>query len=395
MENINRKILYIGGFKLPDLNAAAHRVLANGKLFKANGYDLIYIEMSNDSKISGIKKMKVNGFSAYYIKRGNTLMDKYRNFFSIKEIVKIIREEQHIGSIVLYNFPSILMFKIKRVCKKNNIKLIADTTEWYALRGNFIKKFIKAIDVYLRMNIIQKKLDGIIVTSKFLANYYKKFYESSKMILLPTLVDYSFNKWNKYMTKIEYKSNPIRTFIYAGSTQQGKDELHYIINLFSNLKIENSNYVFKIIGITEEQYYKIFNAKKIDKNIKNKIRFLGRISNAEVLSILRVSDFSIFLRKKTRETMAGFPTKFTESISCGTPVITTKTSDLEEYLTEGELGFFMKYDFNEDLKILNKIMKLDDKSINIMKNKCLTSNLLCNDRYIPKMNLFLKNVIGE
>ena len=42
-EKTKKAILYIGGFELPDKNAAAQRVVANGKLFTELGYSVYYI----------------------------------------------------------------------------------------------------------------------------------------------------------------------------------------------------------------------------------------------------------------------------------------------------------------------------------------------------------------
>ena len=38
-------ILYVGGFELPDKNAAAHRVLSNGKAIRELGYDVVFVDI--------------------------------------------------------------------------------------------------------------------------------------------------------------------------------------------------------------------------------------------------------------------------------------------------------------------------------------------------------------
>ena len=49
-----RTILYVGGFELPDKNAAAQRVLSVAKIFKSIGYNVIFlgIDKTIDTKIS-------------------------------------------------------------------------------------------------------------------------------------------------------------------------------------------------------------------------------------------------------------------------------------------------------------------------------------------------------
>ena len=45
---MNKKILYVGGFELPDKNAAAHRVLGNAKAFRDLGNDVAFISIDSE-----------------------------------------------------------------------------------------------------------------------------------------------------------------------------------------------------------------------------------------------------------------------------------------------------------------------------------------------------------
>jgi glycosyltransferase involved in cell wall biosynthesis len=64
---------------------------------------------------------------------------------------------------------------------------------------------------------------------------------------------------------------------------------------------------------------------------------LGRISHDEVLKNLEEADFTVLMRSETqRYARAGFPTKVVESLASATPVICNITSDLGNYLVDGE-----------------------------------------------------------
>ena len=56
LEN-KRTILYIGGFVLPDKNAAAQRVIANAKAMRALGYDVQFLSAlkNGDAEEAGWK----------------------------------------------------------------------------------------------------------------------------------------------------------------------------------------------------------------------------------------------------------------------------------------------------------------------------------------------------
>ena len=47
------KVLYIGGFELPDKNAAAQRVLSVGKALREIGYKVFYLGITHDGVING------------------------------------------------------------------------------------------------------------------------------------------------------------------------------------------------------------------------------------------------------------------------------------------------------------------------------------------------------
>ncbi|HQM85931.1 MAG TPA: glycosyltransferase, partial [bacterium] len=104
-------------------------------------------------------------------------------------------------------------------------------------------------------------------------------------------------------------------------------------------------------------------------------------------------DFTILIRDDKRETRAGFPTKVSESISCGTPVITTKTSDLEDYIIEGKNGFFINiepFEYSKDEFL--EIMKMDKKRIFEMKMECVDSGAFYYEKYTDKILSFINNL---
>ena len=51
----DKQIIYWGGFELPDKNAAAHRVMANAKLFRQFGYEVVFLGMSSE-QFTGLRK---------------------------------------------------------------------------------------------------------------------------------------------------------------------------------------------------------------------------------------------------------------------------------------------------------------------------------------------------
>jgi glycosyltransferase involved in cell wall biosynthesis len=351
-------ILYVGGFELPDKNAAAHRVMANAKIFAKLGYSTVFIGIDRSMKFEKnftIKKKEFNGFIYWNILYPKTNKEWIKYLTSIDTFLKVATKYNDIRTVICYNYPSIAFARIIKYCRKKNIKIISDCTEWYGkVEGNIVFQLLKYLDTTLRMKVINRKVDSLIVVSDYLRSYYKE----KNTIVIPTLVDmknkepvYADNK----VTKLIYAGVPFRLGKPLKNRSLMKDRLDIAIKLLYIAYKKGIKFVFDIYGITKEQYLKVLpNDAFIIDTLENYIIFNGRRSSEEIQNALRCADFSLLIREDNRTTKAGFPTKFTESIKCGVPVITTKTSDLHKYLVEGKNGFFI--DINNDNLDIEKFM---------------------------------------
>jgi len=388
----NGTIIYIGGFELPDKNAAAHRVLSNGKVFRELGYNLVFIDvdksLSFESDILDTKK-NVQDFDCWSLPYPKSNKQWVKFLTDIESIKLISSKYDEVKAIVAYNYPAIALYKLRSYCRKNNIRIIADCTEWYSTRGSSVAfKIIKGLDSFLRMRIIQKRLDGLIVISKFLESYYK---DHINTIRIPPLVDLDEKKWESNNSKT--RDTNLR-MVYSGSPGKNKDKINYIIEALYELD-KYSNYVFNIVGITKEQYINYYPEHKTKLSaLEERIVFLGRISHFDSLNALKNSDFSIFIREKSRLTMAGFPTKFVESISCGIPVITTDTSDIGEYFSDEKNGFFL--DANSLGKMKEVFINLldDDQAIAEVKDRKFNKKVFHYENYVDKVSIFVQSTLN-
>ena len=129
--------------------------------------------------------------------------------------------------------------------------------------------------------------------------------------------------------------------IYVGNPGAGtKDKLALIIESLNRVKNNHLELLFRldIIGMNEEQFKEVF---KMDPISYSFVRIHGRKPNLEALEFIKRSDYTIFLRDNNLICTAGFPTKFSESIACGTPVLTNLSSDLGKYLKDGRNGYVL------------------------------------------------------
>ena len=338
-----RRCLYIGGFELPDKNAAAQRTLSVAKALK-DSYEITFLGLTHSDNLKGI----VNGFYYENLQYPNTKkewVDHLRGAIEL-EYVKKVKPD----IVIAYNYPALALYRLIRYCKRQKIIIVGDITEWYHPHN-----ILKWIDTEWRMRILNKKMDGLILISRYLDEYYK----DQNRIKIPPTIDLSDKKW--HVGDQREPSEKI-TLMYAGSPGRGdKDRLDNLISVIGYY----SNLFLNIVGVSKEDYTLKFPKVVIPENVK----FWGRLSHEITISMLCESDFSIFFRQPSQVNNAGFPTKFVEAQSAGIPVIANHFSDLDEYVEEGRNGFLAKSISLEDIdEVLKTVSALTKEKISEMHN---------------------------
>ena len=272
---------------------------------------------------------------------------------STNEIKQIISSFPKIDGIICYNYQAVAFEKLRLLCKRKGIKIYADCTEWYNTEGaSPLFKLLKGFDTWFRMRVIQKKLDGLILISEYLKNYYKN---CKNVIIIPPLVDITEEKW--YL-KPERLADGIN-FVYTGKPGN-KDKIAYIIEETREAMKRHLCNIW-IIGITEKEFLEMNpNFKK--NEIAEDVHFLGRVSHQKSLSYVKGADCSLIIRDSNRTNNAGFPTKFVESVTLGTDVIATDISDLKNYSNKIKSMYIADEDLKEAImQYINRYGKKDKK----------------------------------
>lgn len=384
-------MLYIGGFEPPNQNAAAQRVWANSLLFESLGLRVILLGVSKST--TQFTKNESSKFLTYTKQSPSKPFQWLKMLISIKEvrsIVKNVKEHGEIKLIVAYNYPAIALLRLSYYTRRKNIKLIADCTEWPQIENpRTIKEWIKNFDTTLRMRYVQPKLNGIIVISRYLKEYYAK--KMSNIIQLPPLVNKGDAKWTYEDVKVPQDKI---VMVYAGSPGNGgKDRLDLIIKALSSItKKTNLKYELKIVGIDKTEYLMNFGQATIPASLEPNLSFLGRIPHTQAVSILKSAHYSIFVRDENRITTAGFPTKFVESISCGTPVLTNKSSNVTDYLVSGENGFLLRIESENLSKDLQLALNQPMDKILKMKKACRMTIIFNYTGYAQELSVFSRQI---
>lgn len=375
------KILIAGAFRFPDGDAAAARVLGLGKCLREFG---VIVEFMGWESSPRNQDQDGGGGWAYqgfqYRSQGDLRFEKLspmkrllRFLFSGKNTLKSLERyegKSDIKAIIAYHGGSYFVWKLKKYCKKNKIRLIVDCTEWYECNQMIGGKYgVVALDNYIRMRILNNYVSHIICISKFLCNYYRS--KGRSVIEVPPLVDISERKWelDKEVTACGvFEGGRFLKIIYAGNP--GKKDL--IVPVFEAIRMAKNagyNIVFEIVGPSREDLLNTIGYNNIE-GLEDRLIFRGKVPQEIVPSFLMQAHFSIIVRPYARYSEAGFPTKVVESLAAGVPVITNRTSNLSEFIKDKEEGLLIEGASHSDVfSTLKRAYFLTNSEYEKLRNK--------------------------
>lgn len=329
-------ILYVGPFRLPDGNAAAQRVLANAKALRDLGCEVILAETgAADGKGGPIQKLEAHeGFSCYRLPMKHRSRLEHPQV-AIGQITGLI-DEVGAGAVIAYNYPAAALSRLALVCHRRGMTCSADITEWYGT-SHIASRFgraVKAIDTGLRMRLIHKRLDALLVIS----TYLEEFYAASRgpvTVRIPPLVDTADVKWGVTDRPLTHGGLDL---VFAGSIGADKERIDRLVDALP-VVAKSRQIHLHVVGFTEEDYRRTY--PEAEPPRPDLVTFHGRLPHAEALRRVAAADYSVIIRDRTRVTEAGFPTKFVESITLGTPSLVTPHPDLSRIIADGSSGLLI------------------------------------------------------
>ncbi|GAA5219841.1 glycosyltransferase family 4 protein [Membranihabitans marinus] len=368
------QIIYVGGFRLPDQNASAIRVRDIAHLFSRLNYTihiggLIVDKIKIDNNLKYWDYSLING-------------DKIKRDREITPIIAKVEEigKENLKAIIAYNYAPLAFYNLYQYCKKEDIVLIPDITEWYLIDGKVsLQKILRMWLTNWRIKRISPKCKNAIVA----VDAMRKNFSNHNIIALPQVSSIKSGKRNN----VNKKNNVIK-FTYAGypGRKFSKENINFVIKAFEKLHDRYQNYEFTIIGIDKETALQNdASLKSAIEKCKNSIRFLGRLPHNETIKFISQGDFSIFIRPDNRVSRYGFPTKVKEAFEMGVPIFTNNTGDLSKYIKNGENGILI-----QDNKIttisrsLEKVFQYTSEDINRLKTNCAKKNPFYEDEFIEE-----------
>lgn len=337
-------IIFGDSFTFPEGNAATNRVHTYAKGFSENNINVHVICFLNknlqksDGIIDGIYfyyPFNQKKRSKYFFFRRWHNLNKYFNtiwlFREINKNDKIIATICYTQLLQTLNFVFILskFIKFKTILERSEHPL-----QYY--QNSFFRKKEGEIKTYLET----KLCNGINCISQYLIDFYKhRGVENKKLFLVPSTVD-------NERFQISYDPLlPFQYILYCGSLTLLKDGLNILIESFLKISEKYPKINLVLIGKGDKIEEEMLIKELVESlNISKKVFFLGQLSRTIIPAYLNNAKILALARPKSIVADAGFPSKLTEYLATGIPVVVTKVGEIPVYLKDNENAFLSEPD---------------------------------------------------
>ena len=276
--------------------------------------------------------------------------------------------KQRIIPIRLLYLLRVLLFLLRRQKKVDFI--LSHTPE-----ASFVASFFKLPFIHIfhgNTNALEK---SVFWYGKYLKGIFRFFEKRiiKKASLLYTVGDYRPDA-KKFYNPIDIPNNLIKNnstkstgFVFAGRLEELKN-VDSIISIYSSLpKTIQEKHKLEIIGTgtQEAKLRKLVHTLNLD----DKIKFHGLVKNAKAIEI--ISQSAILLMASMHE---GFPMVIAESLTVGTPIISTDVGDIRSVVKNNFNGYLLPLGFSVDdyvEKITRILENYDFYSHNAIKSSAI------------------------
>lgn len=330
-----RRVAYVGPVSIPDGGAACQRMLGNALSLRQAGWEVLF--GSGQMPVSGKPNpFDHQGFAVHSLSErrheGLPSIVKHMLYLNMgaRTLVWLKSLDPKPDAVILYSGYSAYLSKLYPWCRREGIRLVFDAVEWYepsSMPGGAYGPYRWNFELAMRSYCL--KLGRVITISRWLEEWYSS--RGVRTVRVPPTHDVIANPWRAGGEEEASKT----VFAYAGSPGK-KDLLDPFVEAVFREGLDKGQLELRLVGPTVKEILALpALAQRGLTDLPDWVKATGRLPQADALDIVRQADFSILLRPIKRYSAAGFPTKSTESLAVGTPLLANLTSDLGTFLENG------------------------------------------------------------
>jgi glycosyltransferase involved in cell wall biosynthesis len=331
------QIIFIGEYRFPEGDAAAIRTLSLARICRDLGFAVTVIGKGqlrpedyrrelDVYEIDGIRYSTMNPERVTAMQRLRHPMARLKLYASALEAMNLADTR----AIVINACSSATHVPLVRAfCRRRQIPLIGDICEWYDPCQMTYGRLDPAYAVFCGVfRYALPRFKNLIVVSRLLERHFAG--EGRHVLRIPAVLD------PRLIACVDRTPADRLVLLYAGIPGR-KDHLEEILEALAALSPdERARVEFRLLGPTEPELRGLLGgAARLLDALADTVKPLGRVPRAQVLEQLQQAHFTVLVRPDKRYANAGFPSKVSESLAAGVPVLLTMTSDLQEFLGDG------------------------------------------------------------
>ena len=166
------RVLICGLLNTPNGDAGALRQHKLAIMCRELGYEPLVVGLG---KSNGMKHVSIDGITYISLREGaGNVRDKIMSHLRYWKRLKKVMATYKPDVIIVDDLGTTKTIRIKQYCKRNKIRLIHDSVEWYSPEQFKHGKFSRA---YIRKDILNRflidKSCGVIAISRYLEEHFK------------------------------------------------------------------------------------------------------------------------------------------------------------------------------------------------------------------------------
>lgn len=386
-------VLYVGGFGLPSRTASALRALGNATVLRKAGYRVVIAGKFSTIPDPALQPVQVEGFACHDIRQplpGLAKVDYTVSPKNIRHLLAAIGPDR-VAAVMAYNYPGWGLSRLIAACKSLGVAVINESTEWYGREGlNPISNIRRMLESRWRNNGLAKNAANFICATQWSRHRHPEL----NALVLPFALDPAWEVWQGEADASWCDKADVVRLVYSGSPGIGmhKDRLPILAEALARVADAGADFRFAVVGMTQAEYLASApRHRPLLERHQHRIRFLGKKPHADAVRILKSADFSVFVRKRNRVSEVGFPTKYAEAATCGIPVLTNRSSDIADYLKDGENGLLLPDCSVASIQQgLARALRMSRQELDAMRARAAGCNPFAIDAWVEPMRQFMQ-----
>lgn len=326
-------VAYVGPFLYPEGEAASRRVLGVAESIALTGRD---VWVCSGDSVSAPPHPLEHGGTVFHHALGDRPVSMRRApLRAIGSLVTWGRAARAWlescptlpSHVIVYGGLASYAAHIQHWAGLHGVAYVQDLVEWHEPRqfrgGRFSPQYWSS---ELAMRALYPRADGLIAISSFLQH---RFADVMPTIRIPPTTD--------ILDAVPLSDNRSGVSLAYCGTPGNKEVIAPTVSATASLRAAGLDVRLVLAGVDEVAASKM-SGIPVKELPSSGVVALGRVPWVRASQIVADADFTVLVRRSTRCTEAGFPTKFVESFARATPVIGNITSDLGDYLIDGETG---------------------------------------------------------